>query len=525
MDDLSGKLLGVFYLSALLSCVAAWVIARRYRAAMRRLMSAPLVSESLPPATVDKTPAEPPPAPLTWAENRRALTRLSVVLVGLSCVMAATAATLWMWASFPGEPLPPKRLAAVALLMLWPVVPALGLLWRWSRWRVFGALVLWCAFVYPVLLWRSIEPRPLQLLVSMMVEMGTSIVIVALMMLGPSTRPIATWLFLPCVVLVGASLAGFELLIVVSERLPGALNRLDGWVGAPALIAAFVIVPWVVLWWPLRWLGRGLGRAYSRRWLSELMVVFFSVWAIVLLEKAIVASSAGPRAAGVLLALLWIPPVVLLVARRSGRSERPPTLLVLRVFQHDAQVQDLFDHVIERWRATGNTVMIAGTDLADRTLDAADLFTFLDRRLAERFVRSPADIASRLAAFDTEPDLDGRFRVSECYCHNLAWQAALTALVDRTDVALLDLRGFKAHNAGCRFELRTLAMASRPLHAIVLVGGETDRAAVNESIADGRTDRFTWIEARTIDRRTRRDVLMRLFDGLARVQPSASGIR
>jgi hypothetical protein len=274
----------------------------------------------------------------------------------------------------------------------------------------------------------------------------------------------------------------------------------------------------------LRWLGRGLGRAYSRRWLSELMVVFTSVWAIVLVEKAMMTSAAGPWAAGIPLPLLWIPPAVL-IAGRSVRAARPPTLLVLRVFQHDAQVQDLFDHVIERWRATGNTVMIAGTDLAERTLDAADLFTFLDRRLAERFVRTPADVMPRLAAFDTEPDLDGRFRVCECYCHDGAWQAALVALVERTDVVLLDLRGFKAHNAGCRFELRTLAMASRPLRAIVLTDGETERAAANESIAEGRAERFTWIEAHTIDRRTHREVLSRLFDGLAPIEPGPSGGR
>jgi hypothetical protein len=137
----------------------------------------------------------------------------------------------------------------------------------------------------------------------------------------------------------------------MSRHFPAALNWMDGRVNAPTLIAAFVLVPSLVAWWPLRWLGRGLGRAYSRRWLSELMVVFTSVWAIVLVEKAIMTSAAGPWAAGILLPLLWIPPAVLM-AGRSARAARPPTLLVLRVFQHDAQVQDLFDHVIERWRAT-----------------------------------------------------------------------------------------------------------------------------------------------------------------------------
>jgi hypothetical protein len=49
----------------------------------------------------------------------------------------------------------------------------------------------------------------------------------------------------------------------------------------------------------------------------------------------------------------------------------------------------MFDRVIERWRLTGNTVLIAGTDLISRTLDPDDLFTFLNGRLGERFIASP----------------------------------------------------------------------------------------------------------------------------------------
>ena len=78
-------------------------------------------------------------------------------------------------------------------------------------------------------------------------------------------------------------------------------------------------------------------------------------------------------------------PITMAVAGRMGITPgRPPTLLVLRVFQRDAQVQALFDDVVERWRLTGNTVLIAGTDLVERTLDAGDLFTFVDGRLGER---------------------------------------------------------------------------------------------------------------------------------------------
>ena len=203
------------------------------------------------------------------------------------------------------------------------------------------------------------------------------------------------------------------------------------------VIALFVLASWLVAWWPLKRLGQALARAYARKQLSELMVMFTSVWAIVLLTEAITsASSLGLRGLVMLLPLAWVPLVMAVVMRWRGPNpapkHRPPTLLVLRVFQRDAQVQALFDQVIERWCLTGNTVLIAGTDLIDRTLDADDIFTFLDGGLAQRFIATTSDVAPRLAAFDLRPDAEGRYRINECYCHDTTWQNALAALVQRS---------------------------------------------------------------------------------------------
>jgi hypothetical protein len=211
------------------------------------------------------------------------------------------------------------------------------------------------------------------------------------------------------------------------------------------------------------------------------------------------------------LPLLWIPMVMWPAAKWRPRSERPPTLLVLRVFQQDAQARSLFDHVVERWRLSGNTVMIAGTDLADRTLDADDIFQFLDGKLAQRFIVSPADVARRIDAFDMSADIDGRYRVNECYCHDTTWQDALQALVRYSDVVLMDLRGFQAHNAGCRYELATLARASRKLRVVVLTDGRTDRTVAQEAVAPGWQDRFTWIEVSHFNASRLREVLAHLF--------------
>ncbi len=144
--------------------------------------------------------------------------------------------------------------------------------------------------------------------------------------------------------------------------------------------------------------------------------------------------------------------------------------------------------MIERWRLSGNTVLIAGTDLVERTLDADDIFTCIDGRLAERFIHSPADVATRLAAFDLAPDADGRYCINNCYCHDTTWQQVLAALVQRSDVVLMDLRSFQAHNQGCRHELGVLARAAHLQRVVVLTDGETDRGWRHSRVTFVRLD-------------------------------------
>ena len=517
MTPNAGKLYAVLIVSVLLSCVAAWLIARLYRRRMQQLMRAPHAEESAAPIA-ETAPDVSLPLPVSPTDNRRAEMQLILLLIALSCLMAITSASIWYALQFPGEPLLPRRVAVMALLHVWPTIPALALIWRWSWGRLFGTLLLWSGASFVVALWRSIEPRPLWVLALMASECGLSLPLVLLVYLGNATRAIAPWLLMPAAVLVSSGLAGLDALTYMAQRespflksLIVPLEGLPGWSGVLIVFALFVLLSSIIAWWPVRMLGRALGRAYSRKWLSDLLVVFTGVWAFALTDRALTLfTAAGAAAFAMYLPLLWIP-AVMLVARRGRRSGRAPTLLVLRVFQRDKQVQSLFDHVIERWRLSGNTVMIAGTDLADRTLDADDIFQFLDRRLAERFVVSPADVARRIAAFDMAADMDGRYRVNECYCHDTTWQDALAALMRQSDVVLMDLRGFQAHNAGCRYELTTLAQASREVRVVALTDSLTDRAAAKEAIASGRQERFTWIEASHFKPSKHREVLAHLF--------------
>jgi hypothetical protein len=500
--------------SVLVACVGAWIIAPRYRRRMRQLMSAPpvaLSTDSAPEPELDGLP----PARVSLADNRGSGIGLTLLLVAVSCLMAVSSASIWWTLSVPDEPMLPKRVAVIAFLHLWPVIPALALVWRWSGTRLFGAVLLWCGLCFVIMLWRQIERNPVQALAAMVSEIGLSLVLVSLVFLGNATRAIAPWLLIPSALLMWAALAGLDGLMSMAQRQAPPLMWVLGVFGWSSLFIVpllFIVLLVALAWWPARALGRALGRAYSRKWLSDLLVVFAGVWAFALTDRTLtVANSIGVEATALYLPLLWIPAALWLAGRWRPRRGRPPTLLVLRVFQQDAKARGLFDHVVERWRLSGNTVLIAGTDLADRTLDAHDIFRFLDGKLAERFIASPEDVTRRIAGFDMVADVDGRHRVNECYCHDTTWQDALRALVSRSDVVLMDLRGFQAHNAGCRYELGTLAGASRELRVVVLTDARTDRAAAQEALGSGRRDRFTWVDASHFRPSKRREVLARLF--------------
>jgi hypothetical protein len=174
-------------------------------------------------------------------------------------------------------------------------------------------------------------------------------------------------------------------------------------------------------------------------------------------------------------------------------------------------VEALFDRVVERWRLTGNTVLIAGTDLISRTLDPDDLFAFLNGQLAGRFIASEEEIPRRLAELDMKPDPDGRYRVNECYCFDSTWQAALRALVEASDVVLMDLRGFKPENRGCRFELRVLAAEPHLRRVVLLHDAGTAREAAEADLAGMPSQRFVWLEAGHLDGAKTGEVLAALF--------------
>ena len=497
-NTLPGQLLLVYVLATVTAALLGAWLARRYRAALLPLMrSAPAADaaridrkpESLPAQATTALPSWRAPTALTPTHHRAAQARVVALLLGLSLAIALTRGAIWLWlAREDGAPFSLPRLFTLAVVYAWPVLPALGLMWRWSWGRLALALLGWYAGSLALVMLRSNEAQSLLAVAGWLAgEIGPPTLALMLLTLR-RTRAAAPWLWPPLALLWFAAVLGLNGLSALVLQGSPLITPLVRYVSPGWAMLLFALAAAALAWWPVQHFARALARLYSAKRVSDLMVVFSAAWA---LNLGFDALGAGPL---VLLSLLWIPLALMLLSRRRLRTQaRPPTLLVLRVFQHDANVNALFDDVVERWRASGNTVLIAGTDLVDQTLDATDLFDYLDGRLGARFIRSPGEVAPRLAALDWLPDADGRWRVNECYCHDSTWQVALAALVDRADRVLMDLRGFAAHNAGCRYELGVLARAAHLQTAVILTDPSTDLATAQAAAAAAPDARFVWL--------------------------------
>ncbi len=110
----------------------------------------------------------------------------------------------------------------------------------------------------------------------------------------------------------------------------------------------------------------------------------------------------------------------------------------------------LFDVVDRFWRRVGAIQMIAGVDLARRTVEPHEFLDFISGKLARRFIDGPAELEQRMQERDSKPDRDLRFRVNDFFCYDDTWKMVLTRLARESDAVLMDLRGFTRSNAGLR---------------------------------------------------------------------------
>lgn len=494
----TGAILTALMLGVVLTALASWVVSGLYRSRMLALMG----SAPPPDASRAQGDANPPSAPRrrprVQADRRvrqQAEWRYLAVVTGLSLLIGITQSVLALLFIYGDELLSPGRALTLGLVYAWPMALTWGLMRRWSWVRTLFAIVAYLLVMLALVSWRSVSPQPLTQSLAWLGGL-VLIPITVTLLIGASgrIRAVAPYLLPIFLLLAGSSVIALQLMVLGVNDPPRWLVVLVGTLGAWPAIVLLALAPWVLLGWPAWAIARVLARAYRDKRFSDLWYLLAAYWLVVLAATALPAlQGVGMIALTQLLPWLWIPLAGWALRGWLAPRTPPPTLLVLRVFQQDAAVQALFDRVVERWRLLGNTVLIAGTDLLSRTLDPDDLFTFLDGRLATRFIGSDAQLAERLRGMDFAPDPDGRYRVNECYCFDSTWKAALAALVQQSDVVLMDLRGFHEGKDGCRHELRALAGAPHLQRVVLLHDESTKRAVAESDIAASAAGRFVWV--------------------------------
>ena len=504
MEMNTGAILTAMVLGVLLTGAASWVVSSLYRRRMLALMKrspppdpAQAVGNTSLPAQAKAT------AMLDPAANRRASRRYLVVVSALSLLIGITQSVLALLFVYGAELLSVGRALTLGVVYAWPMALTWGLVRRWSWLRTLGAIGLYLLAMLALTLWRSISPQPLTTSLAWLGGLVLMPVVVTLV-IGASgrIRAVAPYLLPIFMLLAASSVLALQIMVSGSQDPPRWVIQLVGLVGVWPAIVLMAMAPWWLLAWPAWAIARSLARAYRAKRFSDLWYLLAAYWLVVLAASALPAlQGVGWIALTQFIPWLWIPLAAWGLRGWLAPRGTPPTLLVLRVFQQDAGVQTLFDRVVERWRLSGNTVLIAGTDLLSRTIDPDDVFTFLNGRLADRFVANEAQVAERLRDFDLAPDPDGRYRVNECYCFDSTWQQALAALVAQADVVLMDLRGFQARNQGCRHELGVLATAPRLQRVVLLFDASTDRSTALTDLAGAPAGRVVWVEAGRLEQK------------------------
>jgi hypothetical protein len=234
------------------------------------------------------------------------------------------------------------------------------------------------------------------------------------------------------------------------------------------------------------WLGiQRLASWYERKRFSDVQLLADSWWLIVAFQfSSEVASDFGWGGLAGLLAFVGYRGTVEfgLRASRLPPDRRGPTLLLLRVFGFQRRTEALFDSVAERWRFVGPVMMIAGPDLAMRTLNPGDVVSFVSGTLQSRFIAGGDQVRQTAAAIDETIDPDGRFRTTKFFCRDDTWRATLMALLNRSNVVLMDLRGFTESNRGCLFELQAIISRELLPRTLFVVDHSTNVPLLEETV-------------------------------------------
>lgn len=517
MDNLDGQILSALIASLLLAWIASWLIAKRYASKMLSLMQLGTAPDNTLPsaaiithAPLASTPAAPSSVNLL-SQNQRARIRLRLCMLMLSLVMAGIIGYVSQIA-YVVDDFSWRRWLTLTVIFAWPLVPTWGLLERWSRGRIFVLSSLYVLLSSSLVAVTSNEQQDMSAVVFWLFSQQLPLMLVIFFITGPKLRSTGPYLILVFFILMLSTLLG---LAALAHNIN---NGLDSWIldlsaktSVTSVFFLFSIAPWLIAFFPARALARWLADAYQRKAFSEPLYLAAGLWNITLLFQAMILShSLGGSVYTLLLASFLFPLFLPLMQRVMQPKHQPPTLLLLRVFRGDDSIEALFDLVIERWRYSGNTLLIAGKDLALRNLEPDELFNFLSGRLQNRFITSQQHLQNQLTQLNFQADPDGRFRVNEFFCFDTTWKMVLDGLVQQVDRVLMDLRGYTPDREGCSHELRVLAANTQLKKLVILFNKDTHKPSA-EALLAGSQLKIHWIDSENAAAQTAGEVLQALL--------------
>ncbi|HET6757157.1 MAG TPA: hypothetical protein VFH21_06050 [Burkholderiales bacterium] len=487
-----GILITYFFYAIALTIPASIILLYWYRRAILRGMRA--VSEELTASSESQNVAAR--AEAGKRDGTSVMRRLVIVYTLAGAAAAAVIAAMFL--ASPGIEFSAFRAFVVWYAYCWPIGPTLAALLALPQRKALLAFALYAlAGVALVLLWS----------------------LVSLFVLGKSdTTPFANAGYF-LLFLVSEAWLPYLLIVTTANRRLRSVSPLvlagllvfsfSGLILWQAFVAAFDNPAWrsallyfgantyhllfmvmvaalpvgYMCWRLLRWLGE----RYEDKSFSDVQLLVDIWWLMIIFwECASLASNFGWRALFGLLAFVVYRGVVELGLKLWQIGYALPgesRLLLLRVFGFQRRTEKLFDAIGARWRLEGSVKMIAGADLAMRTIDPGDVIAFTAGRLKHLFVQDEGDLKQRLARLDQMSDPDGRFRVIEFFCHDNTWRPTLRALARTSDFVLMDLRGFSQANSGCLFELEQLAQHGLLARTLFVVDETTDVPLLESTLA------------------------------------------
>ena len=253
-----------------------------------------------------------------------------------------------------------------------------------------------------------------------------------------------------------------------------------------ALLLVGAVPTGIVGWLLLRWLGS----LYGARRISDQALTIDGVWLMFSFVQTPFIESARLEVSGSLCIGAFVAYKLTemagfrLVRTTAERDAQALKVLVLRVFSLGMRSERLFAGFTKLWRYIGSVQLIAGPDLATSTVEPHEFLDFLAGRLQRRFITGPDTLEQRLGETEQRRDIDGRFRITDFFCHDDTWQMVFNRLKKDSDVVLMDLRGFSQSNQGCVFEIKELLDGMLLRHIVFVVDRTTDERFLAQVLAD-----------------------------------------